>query len=160
MEYFYEQDSLMKYIDEKFMDLRPNNIPENVSEIIPEKIWGNITKNIQKDIQKDIQEMFDSYYNELWTATLLMVYRILEQVLRVHVEYDLNENDIKNIGEAIKILKEKNYNENLINNLQNCREERNNLMHGKKRASPSDAKRMIGYIMSIVLQIYNIKPKT
>jgi hypothetical protein len=135
----------MKYIGDKFVDLKPNNIPDNVSEIVPEKIWNNITK----DVQKDIQEMFDTYYNELWTATLLMAYRILEEVLRVYVEYDLNENEVKNIGESIRILREKSYNENLINDLQSCREERNNLMHGKKRASSADAKRMIGYIIEL-----------
>ena len=154
MEYFYEHDSLIKYIDEKFLDLTPNNIPEKISEIIPELILNNMTKNIQKDVQ----ELFDAYCYELWTCTLLMAYRVLEEVLRVHVEYDLNENEVKNLGEAIKVLQEQNYNESLINNLQNCREERNNFMHGKKRASPADAKRMLGYIMSIVMQIYNIKP--
>jgi hypothetical protein len=144
----------MKYIDENFMDLKPNNVPKNISEIIPEMLWNSITKNIQKDIQ----EMFYTYHHELWTATLLMAYRVLEEALRVHVEYDLNENEVKNIGEAIRILKEKNYNENLISNLQYFREERNNLMHGKKRASPADAKKVIGHITSIVFQIYNIKP--
>jgi hypothetical protein len=83
----------MKYIGEKITDIKPNNVPENISEIIPELIWNNMTK----DIRKDIQEMFDAYYNELWTCTLLMVYRILEEVLRVHVEYDLNENEVKNM---------------------------------------------------------------
>jgi hypothetical protein len=106
MECFYEHDLLMEYVGEKYMDLKLNNIPK--------KIWNNITK----DIKKDIQEMFDAFYNELWTATILMIYRVLEEVLRVLVEYDLNENKVKNIGEAIKILKEKDYNENLINNLQ------------------------------------------
>jgi hypothetical protein len=30
-------------------------------------------------------------------------------------------------------------------------------MHGKKLSSPANVKRMIEYIMSILLQIYNIK---
>jgi hypothetical protein len=154
MEYFYEQDSLIKYIDDKMINIKPTDVPENISEIIPENIWNCITK----DVQKDIQEMYDAYYHELWTATVLMIYRILERVLKVHVEYDLKQDEVKNLGEAIKILQDKNYNEDLIINLNHCREERNNYMHGKKRANPADAKKMLGYIMSIVLQIYNIKP--
>lgn len=55
--------------------------------------------------------MYDAYYNELWTATILMIYRILERVLRAHVEYDLKQDEVKSLGESIKILQEKNYDE-------------------------------------------------
>ncbi len=61
LEYFYEQESLMKYISEKYNDIKPNDIPENPKEIIPEAIWNCMTNNIQKDIQ----ELFECYYHIL-----------------------------------------------------------------------------------------------
>jgi len=154
MEQYFNYESLMRYCDEKFSDIKPKNVPEDISTLIPTEIWDTITK----EKQKDIQETFDAYHYELWTATLLMVYRVLEETLRVHIEYDLEKDEVKNFGEIIDVLKEENHNDNFIKNLEYCKEERNVFMHGKKRASPSEAKKMLGYLMSIILWIYNIKP--
>jgi len=154
MEQYFDYDSLMRYCDEKFGDIKPKNVPEDISELIPPEIWNTITK----ENQKDIQETFDAYHYELWTATLLMVYRVLEETLRVHIEYDLKKDEVKNFGEIIDVLKEEKYNDNFIKNLEHYKEERNDFMHGKKRASPNEAKKMLRYLMSIILWIYNIKP--
>ncbi|GHV84343.1 hypothetical protein AGMMS50212_16830 [Spirochaetia bacterium] len=72
MDNFYDYESLMKYKDEKFGDIKPKNIPENISTLISDKIW----KTMSDKIQKDLQEMFDAYHFELWTATILMAYNI------------------------------------------------------------------------------------
>jgi hypothetical protein len=144
----------MKFCDERFGDIKPKDIPDDISSLIPNEIWNTITK----DTQKDLQETFGCYSFKFWTATLLMVYRVLEEVLRVHIVYDLKDNFPQNIGEIIDILRKKNYDENFLHNLELYKEDRNSFMHGKKRASPQEAKNMIRYLMSIVLWIYNIKP--
>jgi hypothetical protein len=146
---------LIKFCDEKFGNIKPKEVPENISSLIPEKIWNCMSK----EKQKDLQETFDCYSYELWTATLLMIYRVLEEVLRVHVVYDLQGSEVQNIGEIINVLENKNYNENFIKKLEYYKDERNDFMHGKKRASPKEAKEMLWYLMSIVLWIYNIKPR-
>lgn len=156
MEYHYDTKWLLGVIDKEFIGITPNKIPEKMSAIVPEAIWGTMTSNVQKDIE----EMFTVYCHEQWTATTMMVYRILEEVLRVHVEYDLGEDAVRNLGNSIKVLRERGYPESLINGLEYCRGERNSIMHGTKRASSADAKKMIGYVMSIALQIYNIKPRS
>ncbi|GMO38153.1 MAG: hypothetical protein Ta2F_14270 [Termitinemataceae bacterium] len=154
MEQHFKYESLMKYCDEKFGDIKPKTVPDDISELVPQEIWNTMTK----DKQKDLQETFGCYACEFWTATLLMIYRVLEESLRVHVEYDLKEKEVKNIGEIIDILRQHDYNENFLKKLEYYKDERNSFMHGKKRASPNEAKNMLGYLMSIVLEIYNIKP--
>jgi hypothetical protein len=154
VEQHFNYNSLMEYCKEKFGDIKPKQIPDNISELIPEEIWNTMTKGKQKDLQ----ETFGCYYCEFWTATLLMVYRVLEEALRVHVEYDLKEKEVKNIGEIIAVLNRHNYNKDFLDDLENYKEERNDFMHGKKRASPNEAKIMLYQLMRIVLWIYNIKP--
>ena len=87
-----------------------------------------------------------------------MAYRILENVLKVHVAYDLKENDISNIGIAIKKLEEHNYEASLIKKLKEYRDHRNNYMHGNKRAGAGEAKNLVVDVMSIAMHIHNIKP--
>jgi hypothetical protein len=154
MEQHFNYDSLMEYCKEKFGDIRPKQIPDDISELIPEVIWNTMTK----DKQKDLQETFGCYSCGFWTATLLMVYRVLEEALRVHVEYDLKEHEVKSIGEIITVLTEHGYNRDFLDDLEKYKEERNDFMHGKKRASPNKAKIMLYQLMRIVLWIYNIKP--
>lgn len=38
VECFYDQDSLLKYIDDKIIDIKPTDVPENISEKVPGKI--------------------------------------------------------------------------------------------------------------------------
>lgn len=154
MEQYFNYESLMKFCDENFGDIKPKEIPDDISSLIPKEIWNTMTR----DKQKDLQETFGCYSCEFWTTTLLMVYRVLEESLRVHVTYDLKKQTPQNIGKIIDILRDNNYNSSFIENLEHYKEDRNNYMHGLKRASPQEAKKMIGYLMSIVLWIYNIKP--
>jgi hypothetical protein len=155
VEQHYTYESLMQFCKEKFGDIKPSQVPDDISELIPEKVWNTMTS----DKQKDLQETFGCYSCEFWTATLLMVYRVLEEALRVHVEYDLQEKAVQNLGEIIDILRNHDYNEDWLKDIENYKEERNNFMHGKKRASPVQAKNMIYQLMRIVLWIYNIKPR-
>ena len=154
MDQHFNYDSLMEYCKERFGNIKPKQVPDDISELIPSLIWSTMTK----DKQKDIKETFGCYSCEFWTATLLMVYRVLEEVLRVHIACDLKGPEVKNIGEIITVLNEHNYNKDFLDDLEKHKEERNDFMHGKKRASPNEAKLMLYQLMRIVLWIYNIKP--
>lgn len=150
----YKEKYLAKHLRDHIEGITPSKIPEDISSLVPQKIW----ETINTSIQKDINELFKVYSYQQWTATSLMASRLLENVLKVHVEYDLNEDSIKNIGEAIEKLKDHKYNSHLLKKLDEYREKRNSFMHGHERASSLDAKESVIFAMSIAMQIHNIKP--
>ncbi|GHV88012.1 hypothetical protein AGMMS50267_03720 [Spirochaetia bacterium] len=125
------------------MDIKPKKVPDDISSMFLVEIWNAMTKSMQKDIK----ELFGVFYIEAWTATLLMVYRILEEILRVHITHDLKETGVSNIGEEIEILRNKNYSQSFLEKLEYCKDERNDFMHGQKRANPKEAKEMVEYLM-------------
>ena len=151
MKMHYDIEWVKKQASEIFDHLRPNESPDRVGELIPQKIWNSMDSMIQKDIQ----EMLNVYYHTQWTATCLMAYRILESAREIHIRVDLKENEVLNLGQAIETLKEREYPEPLIEKLQVCRQARNEFMHGVKRASSEDARDILGYVMMVVLQVYN-----
>lgn len=150
-----KQKVLEDHIKEHIVSIVPSKIPKEISSLFPQEIWDTISNNIQKDIN----ELFKVYQYQQWTATILMSSRLLENILKVHVEYDLKESTIKNIGEAIEKLKKHNYDPDLINELDQYREKRNRFMHGHERASSSEAKESVVFVISKTIQIYNIKPE-
>lgn len=150
-----KQKVLENHIKKHIVSIVPSKIPKEISSLFPQEIWDTISNNIQKDID----ELFKVYQYQQWTATILMASRLLENILKVHVEYDLKESTIKNIGEAIEKLKKHNYDSDLINELDKYREKRNRFMHGHERASSSEAKESVVFVVSKTIQIYNIKPE-
>ena len=150
----YNEDLLNQHIKQKIIGLRPSEVPENIQDLVPDKIWNSMIK----DIQKDIDELYMVYFCKQWTATSLMACRLLENSLDIHVTYDLNEDEVRNIGDAIKKLEKKGYSKTLIKELHEYREKRNDFMHGVRRASPAEAKDLVGYVMSLCLHIHNIEP--
>ncbi len=155
MALYYKQKTLKNHIESNIAGIVPSDIPEDISSLVPEKIWDTM----HKSIQKDVQESYNVYRYQQWTATSLMAYRLLENVLRIHVKYDLKEEGtINNIGDAIKILKKQKYDDTLLKELREYQEKRNEFMHGHIRAGAGEVKKLISDIMSITLNIHNIKP--
>jgi len=154
MPLFYKKAIIDKHIENEVIDLKPTEIPEDISSVFLKKIW----ETINSDIQKDIKELYTAYRHQLWTATSLMAYRILENILKVHIESDLKKEKVNSITSAIKVLKENKYDSDLLKNLSEYKDERNEYMHGNKRAGAGDVKKMIGDIISITMHIHNIKP--
>ncbi|MCK5677842.1 MAG: hypothetical protein KAH72_05140 [Flavobacteriaceae bacterium] len=150
----YKQKILKNHIESNIVGIVPSNIPEDISSLFLEKIWNTMNK----DIQKDVKELFKVYSIQQWTATSLMAYRLLENVLSIHVEYNLKEESIKSIGDTIKILKDHKYDPGLLNELRKHQEKRNDFMHGNIRAGAGEVKKLVSDIMSIALNIHNIKP--
>ena len=150
----YKQARIAEHIKTKVINLKPTNIPEDISSLFLPKIW----ETINSDIQKDIKELYTAYQHQLWTATSLMAYRTLENILKVHIESDLKKGSANSITSAIKVLEDNKYNSGLLKQLSEYKDERNEYMHGNKRAGAGDVKKIIADIISITMHIYNIKP--
>ncbi|GHU60023.1 hypothetical protein FACS189444_6480 [Spirochaetia bacterium] len=153
MTYIYDRDELLKFINDNYSDIKPRDVQKKYPSQIFPKIWEQMSKYYQKEIL----EMLAVYEIEQWTATTLMACRILESTLRLHVQEDLNAEDISNMNEAIKILEENNYGEAFLNKLTELKEERNSYVHGLKRAGSAEAKEMVNYVLSVFLQIFNMR---
>ncbi len=154
MDKHYNDTVLNQHIQRHILGLIPSKVPKYIKEIVPNEIW----ETMSDDIKKDVDELYTVYYHEQWTATSLMACRLLENTLAIHIEEDLKEKEPKNIGGSIKILEQRNYPKSLTDKLDEYREKRNDLMHGIKRASAAEAKELVGYSMSLCVQIHNIKP--
>lgn len=150
----YKSKTLSKHLVSCIEGITPSKIPEDISSLFLEKIWNTMDKSIQNDIV----ELFEVYYIHQWTATSLMAVRLLENVLKIHIEDHLKEKAVTNIGNAIKKLEEHNYDPNLIKKLNECKEKRNDFMHGIKRAGAGEAKDLVSDVISITMSIHNIKP--
>lgn len=150
----YKKAKLNEHIKSNLEKITPSNIPEDISSLFLPKIWDTINESIKKDIN----ELFDAYYYKLWTATSLMSYRIFENVLKVHINHDLKEEPAIDITDAIKKLKKHKYDPILIKLLDELKENRNSFMHGNTRASTQDAKESIVKVISLAMNIHNIKP--
>ena len=87
-----------------------------------------------------------------------MAYRIFENVLKVHIVHDLKEKPAIDITDAIKKLEKNKYDPNLLKILYELKEHRNSFMHGNTRASTQEAKESIVKVMSLAMNIHNIKP--
>jgi hypothetical protein len=153
MEYIYDRDELLKFINENYSDIKPSDVVERC----PSKVFPKIWERMSKYYQNEIFEMLAVYEIEQWTATMLMACRILESTLRLHVEEDLNASDINNMHESIKIMEENHYGEAFLNRLTELKDERNSYVHGLKRAGSAEAKEMVNYVLSIFLQIFNMR---
>jgi hypothetical protein len=153
MEYIYDRDKLLKFIDENYSDIKPHDVIERC----PSKVFPEIWERMSNYYQKEILEMLAVYEAEQWTATMLMACRILESTLRLHVEEDLNASDINNMHESIKIMEENHYGEAFLNRLTELKDERNSYVHGLKRAGSAEAKEMVNYVLSVFLQIFNMR---
>jgi ADP-ribosylglycohydrolase len=151
--YIYDRNELLKFINENYNNIKPRD----VNEKSPDKIFPKIWDQMSKFYQKEIMEMLYVYEDEQWTATTLMACRILESALRLHVQENLDVSETRNIREAIKIMEKNDYGEAFLNRLNELKEERNSYMHGLKRAGSADAKEMINYVLSIFLQIFNMR---
>jgi len=151
----YKKAKLTEHIKSHLEQISPANIDENnISFMFLPKIWDTINTSIKKDIN----ELFRAYSFGLWTATSLMAYRIFENVLKVHIVHDLKEEPAMDLNDAIKRLEKHNYDTNLIKILYELKEKRNSFMHGNTRASTQDAKESIVKVMSLAMNIHNIKP--
>jgi hypothetical protein len=153
MEYIYDRDELLKFINENYSDIKPHDVTERC----PSKVFPKIWEQMSNYYQKEILEMMAVYEAEQWTATILMACRILESTLRLHVEEDLNASDINNMHESIKIMEENHYGEAFLNRLTELKDERNSYVHGLKRAGSAEAKEMVNYVLSVFLQIFNMR---
>jgi hypothetical protein len=153
MEYIYDRNELLKFINENYSDIKPRDVAERC----PSKIFPKIWEPMSKYYQKEILEMLAVYEAKQWTATMLMACRIFESTLRLHVKEDLNSSDINNMHESIKIMEENNYGEAFLNRLTELKDERNLYIHGLKRAGAAEAKEMVNYVLSIFLQIFNMR---
>jgi len=138
----YKQKTLKNHIKSNIAGIIPSDIPEDISSLFLEKIWNTMNK----DIQKDVKELFKVYSIQQWTATSLMAYRLLENVLRIHIQHDLKKESIKSIGDAIKILKDYKYDPSLIKELRKHQERRNDFMHGNIRAGAGEVKKLSGLV--------------
>jgi hypothetical protein len=150
----YKSARLNKHIESYIEGITPSKIPQDISSLFLEKIWDTMNKNIKKDIE----ELFEVYFIHQWTATSLMAGRLLENVLKIHIAHDLKEETVTNIGNAIKKLEEHNYDPSLLKKLNTYKEQRNNFMHGIKRAGAGEAKNFVVDVISITMSIHNIKP--
>ena len=150
----YKQARIAEHIKTKVINLKPTNIPEDISSLFLPKIW----ETINSDIQKDITELYKAYKYSLWTSTILMAYRILENILKVHIKSDLKTDPGNSITKSIQILEKNKYASNLLKKLSEYKDERNEYMHGNKRAGAGEVKKIVGDIISITMHIHNIKP--
>ncbi|GIT99700.1 hypothetical protein TSL6_02070 [Sulfurovum sp. TSL6] len=150
----YKKAKLIEHIKYNLEQITPSNIPEDISSLFLPKIWDTINESIKKDIN----ELFRSYGFRLWTATSLMAYRIFENVLKVHIKHDLKGEPAIDITDAIKKLEKHKYDPNLIKTLYELKEDRNSFMHGNIRASTQKAKESIVKVISLAMNIHNIRP--
>lgn len=150
----YKKAKLMEHIKSNLEQITPSNIPVDISSLFLPKIWDTLNESIKKDIN----ELFDAYYYKLWTSASLMAYRIFENVLKVHINHDLKEEPAIDITDAIKKLEKHKYDSDLIKILYELREYRNSFMHGNTRASTQEAKESIVKVISLAMNIHNIKP--
>lgn len=150
----YKSAKLDKHIESNIEGITPNKIPEDISSLFLQNIWDTMNESIKKDVK----ELFEVYFIQQWTATTLMAGRLLENVLKIHIEHDLKEEAVTNIGNAIKKLENHNYDPNLIKKLNAYKNKRNDFMHGIKRAGAGEAKNFVVDVISITMSIHNIKP--
>lgn len=150
----YKLAQLNKHIESNIEGIVPSTTPEDISSIFQEKIWDTM----HKSIQKDVEELFKVYSIHQWTATSIMAVRLLEIVLKVHLNHDLKEENINSMGDAINKLKDHNYDPSLLKELNIYKEKRNSYVHGNIRASAGEAKELIVVITAITMIIHNIKP--
>ena len=154
MPLYYKQKVLEVHIKKEIIDLKPSKIPKDISSLFLTEIW----ETINKSIQKDIEELYKAYKHSLWTSAILMAYRTLENILKVHIKSDLKKAPGDNIAKSIQILEENNYDPLLLKKLSSYKDERNEYMHGNKRAGAGEVKKIVGDIISITMHIHNIKP--
>ncbi len=150
----YRKAKLTEHIKSNLEQITPSNIPDDISSLFLPKIWDTINESIKKDIN----ELFSAYNYKLWTATSVMAYRIFENVLKVHIVADLKEEPAIDITDAINKLENNKYDFDLLKILYELKENRNSFMHGNTRASTQEAKDSIIRIMSLAMNIHNIKP--
>ena len=143
-----------QYCEGRIFSLRPSTSQDiELEDVFHPDILGSM-----KDfLKKDLDETLDCFYYELWTATSLMCFRILERVLKTHINCDLEvEDEINNFWQCIKTLEEYEYDAEFLQTLDTIRESRNLGMHGEKRFSPKDAKELVHKTFYLVSWIYNI----
>jgi len=150
----YKSAKLNKHFESYIEGITPTQIPEDISELFLEKIWNTMNESVKKDVK----ELFEVYRIKQWTATALMAGRLLENVLQIHIQYDLQEEGVASIGKAIEILTEHDYDPILLEQLNLYKEQRNNFMHSIKRAGSGEAKNLVVDVISITMSIHNIKP--
>lgn len=156
------QNNVRQYISDYEHEMICNQniftlLPSNIRDIELNDIFHNsILNNMNEYLKKDLRETIDCFYYELWTATSLMCFRIIERELKTHINVDLEvEEDIMNWYRCIEILEDNNYNESFIEKLNEMRELRNLGMHGEKRFSSKDTIGLVRNAFFIVSWIYN-----
>ena len=154
MPLLYKKKIIKDWMDSNIVNITPRSSSSDIVSKIPRKILDTINQ----DVTKDLKELLNTYQCQLWTATALMTGRILENVLKIHITYDLKEKSVNDIGDAINILEKNKYNQNLIKKLRALNEKRNTFMHGNKRAGSHEAKELLVDVIDIVINVHNIKP--
>lgn len=152
MQQYYSANALQIAWEEVIFPMRPSTCPDSIEDIYPEKIVDALGDYVYKDLA----ETLECFRLQLWTATALMSFRLIEGELRVHADVDLGySGELKNLGQIIDVLWERGYPAASIEFLQRIREDRNLAMHAGKRFSPDWSTEIFKNALHTVMLVYN-----
>ena len=154
MNCLYSFEYLLSHLEKHFIDIKPSEIPKDILKLIPKEIYKTMTNASRRDIT----ELYECYRHQLWTACSLMAYRVLEEALRIHISEVHGEESFEGLGHSLEILIEQGYPKVFIERIDELRRDRNSFMHGKRRASIQNTQWLVGYVVTLTLQIHNIIP--
>lgn len=127
----------------------------NFRRLHPNDLFKAIYKEFNEPLKNDLEELYVCIKNELYSASNLLVFRILEYNLKFFVRYDMDFDDPRNIGLCINKMKELNFDQQVIDLLDDLRQLRNEIMHTSKQFINDETINNIKKIFTIILWIHN-----
>ncbi len=127
----------------------------NFHKLHPNDLFKEIYKGFSKPLKNDLGELYDCIKNELYNASNLLAFRILEYNLKFFMRYDMDFNEPRDIRLCINKMKEMNFNQQVIDLLDDLRQLRNETMHTSKQFESDETINNIKKIFTIILWIHN-----
>ncbi len=137
------QKSIMKYF--------------NIQEKDPSDIFAELYLDFQESFKSDLKELFECIKNELWNASNLLIFRILDYNLNYFLTYDMNLDVNHNLRRRIRKMEEVGFDQSIIEFLDELRIKRNKMMHTSIQIGQKETIENIKKIYSIIVWIKNSK---
>ena len=129
----------------------------NIQEMEPCDIFNELYSDFCESFRSDLKELYECVKNELWTACNLLVFRILDYNLNYFLKYDMNFDINHNIGLCIGKMEKMNFDQSIVEFLNELRIKRNEMMHTSIQIGQNVTIDNIKKVYSIVFWIKNSK---
>ena len=126
-----------------------------IQELEPCDIFTELYSDFCKSFKSDLKELYECIKNKLWTASNLLIFRILDYNLNYFLKYDMNFDINNNIRRCIRKMEEMDFDQSITEFLNELRIKRNEVMHTSIKIGQKDTIDNIKKVYSIVFWIKN-----